>query len=167
MPTLLLMRHAKSDWSDEGRPDHDRPLNKRGKQDAPRMGRWLAKQGLVPARIVTSSARRARKTADGVREGLEAEVPIEMRDELYHSSAPHWRRVLAEFSPDDSCVLCIGHNPELQELVDSLVGRHERMPTAAIACLEVQGEGWSTFGSEAPDVMLRVVWRPKELDLDS
>ena len=66
MKKLLLLRHAKSSWSDDGLPDHDRPLNKRGKKTAPQMGRLLVERDLVPDLIVSSSAKRARKTAEAV-----------------------------------------------------------------------------------------------------
>ncbi|MCA9055954.1 MAG: histidine phosphatase family protein [Planctomycetaceae bacterium] len=163
MPTLLLMRHAKSDWSDASCPDHDRPLNARGKRDAPRMGRWLAEQSLGPTRIVASSAKRARKTADRVVSGLAGEVPIEVREDLYHATADHWLSVLAELPGDANCVLCIGHNPGLEALLERLTGNHERLPTAAIACLDLHGEEWSAIVSAPEGVSLRAVWRPKEI----
>lgn len=166
MPTLLLMRHAKSDWGGADVPDHDRPLNERGKRDAPRMGRWLAAQRVAPTRIVTSSARRARKTADRVVEGLRTPVPIELRDDLYHAPLERWLLVLTRLPAEAECVLCIGHNPGLEALIERLLGRHEPMPTAAIACLTVGPAGWTTFQDERPDVSLRALWRPKELDAD-
>ncbi len=66
MKTLLVLRHAKSSWKDSGLADHDRPLNKRGKHDAPRMGTLLAKEDLVPDLIISSSAKRAKSTAEAV-----------------------------------------------------------------------------------------------------
>ena len=70
MKTLLLMRHAKSSWSEPGLADHDRPLNKRGKQAAPEMGKLLRKEGLVPDLILCSTARRSRQTAEAVAASL-------------------------------------------------------------------------------------------------
>lgn len=163
MPTLLLMRHAKSDWSDPGCSDHDRPLNPRGKRDAPRMGRWLKQQGLHPVRIVTSSAKRARKTATRVAQSFERDLPTDIRSELYHASPEMWVDVLAELPSDADCVLAVGHNPGLEELLHELVGRYERMPTAAIAVLDVGSRGWETFSDPEPAVSLRAIGRPKEL----
>ena len=85
MKTLLLMRHAKSSWDDPDVADHDRPLNKRGKKDAPRMGQWLAEQGLTPEVIVTSTAKRARKTAELVAESCGCQREPIVLPELYHA----------------------------------------------------------------------------------
>ena len=81
MKTLLIMRHAKSSWDESDMHDHDRPLNKRGKLNAPRMGRLLREQDLVPDLIITSSARRARDTAGAVADqsGYEGDVKVEER----------------------------------------------------------------------------------------
>ena len=72
MKTLLILRHAKSSWKDSSLTDHDRPLNKRGKQDAPRMGKFLLQQGLTPDRIISSTAKRARKNRHSSRQSLSA-----------------------------------------------------------------------------------------------
>ena len=164
MPTLLLMRHAKSDWSEASCPDHDRPLNPRGKRDAPRMGRWLAGQSLIPDRILASSAKRARKTAERVVSGLQVAVPIETREDLYHATADHWLSVLRELPRDANCILCIGHNPGLEALLERLTGHYERLPTSAVACLALDGDDWSLIASAPDGLTLRCVWRPKEIE---
>nr|NIL98123.1 hypothetical protein [Planctomycetales bacterium]NIP70269.1 hypothetical protein [Planctomycetales bacterium] len=87
MKTLLLLRHAKSSWDDSALDDHDRPLNKRGKRDAPRMGQLLVQQDLVPDCILTSTARRARKTAEAVAKACGGVVPLTEMPELYHATA--------------------------------------------------------------------------------
>ena len=78
MKKIYILRHAKSSWKDEGLPDHDRPLNKRGKRDAPRMGRLLAEEGLVPDLIVSSTAKRAHKTTTEVADacGYKGEIAL-------------------------------------------------------------------------------------------
>ena len=167
MPTLLLMRHAKSDWSDADCPDHDRPLKARGKRDAPRMGLWLVKQLLVPDLVVTSSAKRARKTAKRVAKALPAAIPIVTREDLYHASVRDWMDVLTDLPAESKCVLCIGHNPGLETLLTHLTGRYERMPTATIARLEVTGEDWPGLAQDHAGIELAAVWRPKEIELDS
>jgi phosphohistidine phosphatase len=163
MPTLLLMRHAKSDWGDADLPDHERPLNDRGKRDAPRMGRWIAAQGLEPTCLVTSSARRAQKTTERVVEELPCDVYVEVRKSLYLAGVEQWLEVLGDLPADAACVLCVGHNPGLEALILRLTGQSERMSTAAIACLDVSNGGWSELAAGTATVAVRAVWRPKEL----
>lgn len=163
MLQLLLMRHAKSDWSDDDAPDHDRPLNQRGRRDAPRMGRWLAEQELQPTFILSSSARRAQQTVERLVEELSHDVYVEVRPELYLADVPTWLEVLAELPADAACVLCVGHNPGLEALVEHLTGRAERMPTAAVACLTLPEQGWSQLGTGTSPAQLTGVQRPKEL----
>ncbi|MFV0444297.1 MAG: SixA phosphatase family protein [Planctomycetaceae bacterium] len=163
MPTLLLMRHAKSDWADAHLDDHERPLNERGKRDAPRMGQWLRDREVIPSRIVSSSAVRAKQTAERVVNGLGVARPLNLRDDLYHATVETWLEMLARLPDSDECILCIGHNPGLEGLVLQLTGRPERMSTAAIAVIDVRPPGWASLKTDDVPAKLRVVWRPKEL----
>src|SRR3990172_12140295 len=87
MKTLMLLRHAKSSWKDAEVPDHDRPLNKRGKKTAPQMGRLLSTEGLVPDLILSSTAVRARETAKAVAKDSSYKGPTELLDSLYLATA--------------------------------------------------------------------------------
>ena len=118
MPELLVMRHAKSDW-ETGVGDFDRPLSKRGHKNAPQMAQWLAETGREPDAIFTSSANRARTTAEYVAThfGLDAGDIVET-DELYLADAETWMDALVEQSTDR--LLICGHNPGLDFLVDYL-----------------------------------------------
>ena len=80
---LALMRHAKSDWADPGLSDHDRPLNRRGRRDAPAMGRWLAQQNFFPELILASSAVRVRETIDGLLSVWSNRPRIAISESLY------------------------------------------------------------------------------------
>lgn len=161
MKTLLLMRHAKSSWDDPDLADHDRPLNKRGKKDAPRMGRWLVDAGLVPDLIVTSSANRARKTAELVAEACGHEGDVVVRPELYHASPDVWAEAIRELPDNASRVLCIGHNPGMEETLAAWTDEAVAMPTAAIAQLEAEIDSWRDFGT---GLTLRGVQRVKDLE---
>ena len=113
MKTLLLVRHAKSSWDHPGVDDHDRPLNARGRRDAPEMGRRLAERGLVPDRILSSTALRARTTAQLIAEGLGFDVDRIILDErLYAASADEVLRVIGEIDGDVGTAMVVGHNPE-------------------------------------------------------
>lgn len=159
MATLLLMRHAKSSWDDAGCPDHARPLNERGRRDAPRMGRWLVAQGDAPARIVTSSARRARETAELVAAACDPPPPIEVRDDLYHATIEHLAAVLPPLTRPGERLLVIGHNPGLEGLLREWTGESIRLPTAAVARLKVDFDK----ATGRWRIRLKELWRPKEL----
>ena len=145
MKTLLLLRHAKSSWKDGDLDDHDRPLNGRGKRDAPRMGRLLAEERLLPELILCSSAKRCRKTAEHViaESGYRGETRL--TGELYEAGAEKLREVLAGLAGEPTRVLLIAHNPGLEELLElftplqrpvsySWVSRARQAPPSRLYC---------------------------------
>lgn len=160
MKTLLILRHAKSSWKDESLPDHDRPLNKRGKEDAPRMGRLLREMDLTPDLILCSTAKRARTTAGLVAEeaGYEGEI-ILLRD-LYAAGPEAFIEALAEVEDAHQCVMVVGHNPGLEELLEALTGEYQPMPTAALAQVDLPIAGWSELDGEV-EGKLSGFWSPK------
>lgn len=162
MKNLLVMRHAKSSWKDPSLDDHDRPLNGRGNRDAPRMGRLLEEAKLIPDCILTSTARRARRTAELVAEQLPVHVTVSATDDLYHASADEWSRQIQNLPRTASTVLCIGHNPGLEDFLASATNRYVAMPTAAIAHLVVKVNQWSEVRGSG-DAELLTVWRLKDL----
>jgi len=139
--TLLLARHAKSDWETAGLRDHDRPLNARGRRDAPVMARRLRDDGVGLQRIVSSSAIRARSTADEYAAAFELAVVEETA--LYAASA---RTILAVASalPDAvEVAMLVGHNPGMADAVAELTGSFAEFPTCAIAECAVDVTSWS------------------------
>jgi phosphohistidine phosphatase len=162
MKTLLILRHAKSSWADPGLADHDRPLNARGKRDAPRMGQLLKDQGLVPDLIVSSTAKRARKTAAKVAEACGYDGEIAFSSHLYHAYPEDYVSVLREVGDTHRSVLVVGHNPGLEEFVEVLAGTPQTMPTAALAHVPLDIDCWDDL-RVAPLGRLAAVWIPKEL----
>lgn len=162
MKTLLILRHAKSSWKDDTLPDHDRPLNKRGKQDAPRMGKLLQEKGLVPDLIISSTAKRARKTAEMVAEESGYEGEIQLERDLYAFEPTAYLEELAQIEDHFQTILIVGHNPGLEELVEQLTGKFARLPTAALAQVSLPVESWSDLDEETQG-QLSNLWRPKEL----
>ena len=162
MKTLLILRHAKSSWKDANLADHDRPLNKRGKRDAPRMGSLLREQDLIPDVILSSSAERAYKTAEAAADesGFEGEV-ILSRD-LYSFGPEPYLAYLANLPDEYERVMVVGHNPAMEELLEELTGEYQRFPTAALALVQLPIENWSEIG-ESEGGRLANLWRPKEL----
>jgi len=149
---LLVLRHAKSSWDDASRADRDRPLAPRGRRDAPRMGRWLRDHDLVPDRVLSSPAARARETVEAVVEALGGGIDVHLEERIYLGSAGELRRVLVGCPAACRRVLLVGHNPGLEDLVRELVGGAveepadgKLLPTAALARLAVRGT-WSALG---------------------
>jgi phosphohistidine phosphatase len=162
MKTLLLLRHAKSSWNNAMLSDHDRPLNDRGLQDAPRMGRLLHSEDLVPDLIISSTARRAADTADAVALAAGYEGDITYTGRLYHAEPETYLALAAKLDDAVDRVLMIGHNPGLEELVEDLSGHAERMPTAALATFQIDINTWRDLSAEAPFTLTQV-WVPKAL----
>jgi len=162
MKAVLLMRHAKSSWKDVGLVDWERPLNKRGRRDAPRMGELLLGEDLVPQVILSSSAVRARQTAEAVAEAVGYDSDITYLDELYGATVSQYLDVLRRLQDDIDVALLIGHNPELQYLVEALTGETEHLPTAAIARIRVPVERWADVQHDL-EAELVTVWRPREV----
>lgn len=145
MKNLILIRHAKSSWDEPGVADIDRPLNKRGKRDAPFMGSLLRFRGLEPDRIVTSPARRAAKTA----RLLAGEVgypddAIDVRDSIYMQDVPGLIELIRGLDDRWGRVYLIGHNPELTELTNRLADENiDNVPTCGIASIILEVDAWS------------------------
>ena len=162
MKILLLMRHAKSDWKKSGLTDFERPLNKRGRHAAPKMGRFLRAQGLTPDLLLASSAERARQTAEAVTGAGEFDVELTLRRDLYLATWGEYLDALERLPEDVECVLVVGHNPGLEELVESLTGATEFLPTAAVAHVTLSIDRWKDIRS-GEQGRLEAVWRAKEL----
>lgn len=165
MKTILLMRHAKSDWDDPGLADFDRPLAPRGQEDAPRMGRALAKIGRLPDRIVSSPARRARDTAGLLAHAAEWEGEIAFEAGLYSASGEAWLRILRGLSDEADSALLVAHSPGCEEAAALLLGSEAphpvRFPTAALLCAEASVDRWSRLAPAS--ATLRWFLTPKVL----
>ncbi len=141
---LFLMRHGKSDWSAGSGRDHERPLAQRGIQAVLRMGQCLSTGEQLPELIVSSTAVRARSTADLLVQGAQTSIPIEMSDAFYESTP---ERVLADIKKrkdDVSSLMIVGHEPTWSSLASQLIGGGElAFPTGAIARIDFDCERWT------------------------
>ncbi len=153
MKTLLLMRHAKSSWK-KPLPDHDRPLNKRGRKAAKKMGKWLKKVGWIPDLILCSDALRAVETARRVRKGLQREdIPIRTTPTLYAADADKIFDAIGTTQDSVDRLLVIAHNPGISETAVRATGGKKTftwMPTAAIVGLVCEIDRWKEIGKKAP-----------------
>jgi phosphohistidine phosphatase len=154
--TLVLLRHAKSDWSG-GEPDADRPLAKRGRRQAPEAGRWLAAHLDGIDLAVVSPATRARSTWDRVAGELAPPPRVRVEERVYAASDRELHAVVRDLPDDVRTAVLVGHNPGLEDLVLRLTGEWAPMPTSAIAVIAVPGS-WSTLGEGG--ATLRTAGRP-------
>ena len=162
MKTLLVLRHAKSSWANATCPDVERPLNERGKRDAPRMGRLLADESLVPDAIVSSTAVRARATSEAVAITAGFGGEIRLADELYAADASDYIGCIRAWPDTERRVLIVGHNPTVEELIQYLTGEDERMPTAALAQISLDVERWADLEPDGNGRLINL-WRPRDL----
>jgi phosphohistidine phosphatase len=147
--TLILTRHAKSDWDDPTLSDHDRVLNARGRRDAPRIGGWLQAKGHVPDIALVSSARRTLETWELLSPALNRAVPMTVVPALYHAEAGE---ILSQLRRATSpSVMVIGHNPGIGEFAHRIVDapandpRFIDYPTCATLIARFEGDDWSAI----------------------
>ena len=153
MKRLILTRHAKSSWEDPLTPDHDRPLNERGKAAAADLGVWLASRGYVPDEVLCSDALRTRKTWSGLAPALPGTPLLHLKPALYHAGPDVMLAVLRHATED--VVMMIGHNPGIAEFAGRLVARapvsadFSRYPTGATLVADFSVDRWeqAEFGS--------------------
>jgi phosphohistidine phosphatase len=151
MKTLFLIRHAKSSWGDTALPDKDRPLNDRGRRDAPKIGERLAKRDVKPDLILSSPAMRALKTAEIIAKKLDyRRKDIVVDDRLYVVGADDLLDVIRKLGDKLERVMLFGHNPELTELAHRLSSKITHMPTCAVAEFTFDAESWSKIGKVKP-----------------
>ena len=143
MKTLLIMRHAKSDYPPGISDDFDRPLNKRGRADLPRIARLLAAYGPHPEVVLASAARRAHQTATGLVASLGLPASVLHLDDVLYLAAPSTLAQAAAGLPDSAQTgLIIAHNPGLEEWIRELTGAHIHLPTAGLAAVELGIHSW-------------------------
>lgn len=158
MRRLMLLRHAKSDWSSPGMPDPDRPLNERGEVAANHMGAYLARHGLMPDRILCSPARRTRETFAALATAWHDPVKIDYVDRLYAASAETILSVVHGGQKRARSLMVIGHNPGLHEVAELLIAAgdvearerlREKFPTCALAVIDFAADAWDQVHSQS------------------
>ena len=155
MNTLFLVRHAKSSWDNVALPDKERPLNDRGRRDAPKMGERLAKRDVKPDLILSSPAVRALSTAEIIAEKLNyRRKDIVVTERLYAAEVDDLLDVIRQLGDELKCVMLFGHNPEFTELAHRLSGEIAHMPTCAIAEFTFDAKSWSGIDSIKPAQVL-------------
>ena len=168
MKQLFLLRHAKSSWDDPGLVDHDRPLAPRGRRAVRLIAEHLGREGVTPALVLCSSARRTRETLEGIAPALGEATAVQSEGELYAASGRRLLERLREIEDDVESLMLIGHNPGVEQLALSLAGGGQKLallrckyPTGALATLEFSGR-WSDLRPGSAELTDFVT--PKELE---
>ncbi len=150
MRTIYLVRHAKSSWKNPGLADFDRPLNKRGKRDAPFIGDLLNKKDINPDIILSSPAKRAKKTAIEIAKKLEYPLKeIIYKEEMYEASDMELLKLMKKIDENISAVMMFAHNPGLTQLNNYLSKNYiDNIPTCGAVALEFNCK-WNEVDKDA------------------
>jgi phosphohistidine phosphatase len=154
MKTLYLIRHAKSSWDNPKLNDFDRPLNERGKNDAPVMGKWLKKNNEIPDYVISSPANRAKKTAQKIcREVNYDEKKIYWEQKLYETTVPVWLKIVCGFSKKYHHVYLVGHNDTITQFCNYLSGAAiPNIPTCGIVKIKFNTVDWREISAQSGDL---------------
>jgi phosphohistidine phosphatase len=146
MKTLYVVRHAKSSWDEEGLSDFDRPLNERGKKDAPSMAKRLKEKDVVPQLLLASPAKRAFSTAKRMAKVLNFDVEkIKTDRRLYHADSEMIISVLQEIKNKHQTVMIFGHNPGLTDFVNVMMNEKmliDNVPTSGVVAFSFEITDW-------------------------
>jgi phosphohistidine phosphatase len=151
MRRLMLLRHAKSDWTRPGTRDHERTLAPRGREAAPRIGAYMARHGLLPDLVLCSTATRTRETWDLAAATFPDPPPTTYDERVYESGAGTLLDVVKEAKPGVHGLLLVGHNPGLHDLAQRLIASGdvdmrqrltEKFPTGALAVIDFAVDDW-------------------------
>lgn len=148
MKKVYLIRHAKSSWKDFSLEDFERPLNKRGKSDAPLMGAKLHNKKVVPDTILSSPALRAKTTAEIIAKKIGFEKEILYKKDIYEASATTLHKILTKIADKKSIVFLFGHNPSLNELAENYIHFNENIPTCAVVEIAFDCNSWADISAE-------------------
>lgn len=163
MKNLLLMRHAKSSWKDDRLTDHQRPLNKRGREDAKRIATHMVKHDIHPDLIFSSTAVRASETVELVAEELGYDDPIQFSDDLYMGEPEDFIDVLRTLGDDYGTVMIVAHNPGLELYLEIIDREIEALPTSGLCQITFDLESWKEI-SLATKGNLIGFWTPRTID---
>ena len=159
---LILLRHAKSSWDSDARTDHERPLNGRGKHDAPRVGEVLAERGWVPEYVASSDAKRTTQTWKRMREAFDGDAEVVFSRDLYGGGLDEIQDAAHEWPDRLDTVMVIGHNPGWEHAASVLSGITLGMTTCNAVLLRGDGDSWAEALVQRWELV--DVIRPRELE---
>jgi phosphohistidine phosphatase len=155
MKTLILTRHAKSDWTNPLQKDFDRTLNERGLQDAPMMGKRLYDKKIIIDLIVSSTATRAAQTAELIAQSARYDISkIQLEFKLYHASPSVIEQVIFEVDDKINTLMIVCHNPGITNFVNSFCGEiAANMPTCGMVAFAIDTDCWNKFPTAKTELL--------------
>jgi phosphohistidine phosphatase len=175
MRRLILLRHAKSDWTSAGMRDHARPLAVRGRDAAPRIGTYMTHHGLLPDLVLCSTAVRAQQTLDLIAAHFPEKVPISYDERIYEVGAEDILTVIKQTKADVHTLLVVGHNPGLRDLAELMIASGDvdararvldKFPTAGLAVIDFPLDDWRKLHPKAGRLDRFVTPRTLEIATD-
>jgi len=154
------MRHAKSSWSDSSLSDFERPLNERGRRAAPFMGELIVREGLLPDHVVSSPSKRTKETVELVVIASEYTGDICFDSRIFEATVGELMEVLVDLPDTAERALVVGHNPASEQIVQTLTGAMEAMPTAALAVIDLKVDSWANIAPGSGE--LKRFFRPRD-----
>ncbi|DAB27857.1 MAG: phosphohistidine phosphatase [Sulfurimonas sp. RIFOXYD12_FULL_33_39] len=143
MKKLYIIRHAKSSRKNETLEDFERPLNKRGKKNAPMMGERLKEKGIMPDIIISSPAKRAKTTAEIIAKEIGYEKKVLFDANIYEANVNELSKILRALDDKNKTVFLVGHNPSLNDLANYYVHHEENIPTCGVVEIAFACEKWA------------------------
>lgn len=154
---VFIIRHAKSSWVDMMQGDYERPLNERGENDAPLMGKRLKELGIKPDIIIASAAKRTRQTAKRIAKAMNFDKDkIVLQERIYHCESSMLEKVISEIDDTVNTAFIIAHNPGITYFVNELsdLFRIDNMPTCGVIGARFEADKWMDFGNAKKEVFL-------------
>lgn len=151
-----MIRHAKSSWANPLQSDFDRPLNDRGKRDAPAMGKKLKKAGIIPNLVICSTAKRTEATAKYICNAVQYDMSnVQWEEKLYHCIPAVFEEVIYSVADDIGTVFIIAHNPGITEFVNQLSPGFyvSNLPTSGTVAVTFEADSWTQFSPAKKEVI--------------
>jgi len=167
MKNLLILRHAKSDWSQPYTSDYDRPLNERGKKDAPLIGEEIFRRKIVPQIILSSTAKRAKRTAEKVSQSFNYQGKIVWMEKFYFGDEDDIIKALQTIESQYERVMIVGHNPTLENLVALLTSSKMdiELPTASLVSIDFNFEAWNKLTLNSGE--FKFIIKPRDIEANN
>lgn len=168
MKRLILLRHAKSDWSDAFLSDHDRPLNKRGQRTAAQIGNYFQLEEITPDHVFCSTAKRAQETLERLQQTALSDFPVSFLAELYGAGVQTLVSLVQDHGAPYDTVMLVGHNPCIEDAAIALTGRddsgllptlYQKVPTGSLIVLDFDVKSFAHISLKSGS--LKQFFRPK------